>query len=334
MSISNNVKFYNFMYVLEKFSDKNNILTIKDINMHLKQLFDVTLERRTIYSFVKDIKELGIDISDYSDNGKGYFINTHKLEEHEIRILLDSISANKCLSHKKTKIIAEKLCKMNNVYVEYGMNRQVYIDNRPKTRNEDMFAIIDTINTAIKEELKIEFNYCYYDETKELIVKQSPEGELRKYIANPISMILKDDYYYIILNIDKYDGLSNFRIDKMKNVKIINESRKSVKNIRGCENGFDPSEYSRKCIKMFIGEEKVVELEVNSQVLGHIIDEIGSNIEVVKLENDKYNVRFSCVYGNGLVKWILQFSAGAKVISPMELKNELIKEINEILQRY
>ena len=37
------------------------------------------------------------------------------------------------------------------------MNRQVYIDNRPKTKNEDMFYIIDTINTAIKEELKIEF---------------------------------------------------------------------------------------------------------------------------------------------------------------------------------
>lgn len=334
MSISNNVKFYNFIYVLEKFSDKNNILTIKDINMHLKQIFAITLDRRTIYSFVKDIKELGIDISDYSDNEKGYFINTHKLEEHEIKILLDSISANRCLSYKKTKIIAKKLCKMNNVYVEYGMNRQVYIDNRPKTRNEDMFSIIDTINTAIKEELKIEFNYCYYDETKELIIKQSPEGALRKYIANPIAMILKDDYYYIVLNIDKYDGLSNFRIDKMKNVKIINESRKSVKNIRGCENGFDPSEYSRKCIKMFIGEEKVVELEVNSQVLGHIIDEIGYNIEVVKLENDKYYVRFSCVYGSGLVKWILQFSVGAKVISPMELKIELIKEVNKILQLY
>ncbi|MGG7153631.1 hypothetical protein ACQPUR_23715, partial [Clostridium neonatale] len=153
MSVSNNVKFYNFIYILEKFSDKNNILTIKDINTHLKQVFGITLDRRTIYSFVKDIKKIGIDISDYSDNGKGYFINSHKLEEYEIRILIDSISANKCLSHEKTKMIINKLSKMNNIYVEYGLNHQVYIDNRPKTQNEDILFIIDSINTAIQEEL-------------------------------------------------------------------------------------------------------------------------------------------------------------------------------------
>lgn len=334
MAITNNIKFYSFINILFKYSDENNILTLENINNHLKSEIGATIERKALYRYIEDVKQLGIDISDYKENGKGYYVRDQKLEEHEIKILLDCIAASKSITAEKTEALSKKLCKLNNVYVEYGLNRQVYINNRAKSKNQQIFICIDAINKAIRDEKKISFHYSYYNEYKELVLKKDNEGKDKEYIANPIAMVLKDDYYYLILNIDKRNDLANYRIDKMKSVKILDEPRKKLSKIENCGEKFDPATYARKCIKMFMGQEKHIELEVEKYVLGFIIDELGSDINVRLLENGNYNVIFSCIYGKGLIKWLLQLGSSVKVISPYELKEELIKELKNTIELY
>lgn len=335
MSVTNNIKFYHFLQVLFKYSDENNILTLDDINTHLEKEIEVTIERKALYRYIDDIKALDIDISDYKENGRGYYIRDHRLEEHEIKILLDSIAASKSITAKKTDELTCKLSKMNNVYVEYGLNRQVYINNRAKSRNEEIFINIDAINKAINEEKKISFNYCDYNENKELVIKKDVEGKDKEFIANPIAMILKDDYYYLILNIDKYHNLANYRIDRMKRIQILDEQRKNLDNIEDCGNNFDPASYAKKCIKMFNGNnEKIIDLEISKGALSFIIDELGEGVQIKNLDNGKYNVIFTCIYGEGLVKWLLQLGSSVKVISPLDLKKDLINELNKTLDLY
>lgn len=334
MEITNNIKFYNFINILFKYSDENNILTLEDINTHLKKQIGVTIERKALYRYIDDVKRLGIDVSDYKENGKGYFVRDHRLEEHEIKILLDCIAASKSITAKKTEELSSKLSKMNNVYVEYGLNRQVYINNRAKSRNEEIFISIDAINKAINDNKKISFHYCDYNKDKELVVKKNLDGVDKEFIANPIAMILKDDYYYLIMNRDKFNNLSNYRIDRMKCVRVLEDERKSLDVIDGCSAEFDPADFARKCIKMFIGIEKMVELEVSNDVISFIIDELGSDVKVNKIDNDKYKVIFKCICGKGLVKWLLQLGSDVKVINPLDLKDELVAELKKTIELY
>lgn len=290
---------------------------------------------------VKDLRSLGFDIIfDKSEkNNGGYYINSHEFTEGEINILLDCLTASKCISTRKTREIAEKLCNTNSEYTKYYLSKHVYIDNRSKTQNDNVYEYINAINSAIKENKKISFNYCDYDESKKLIAKLDKDGMEKVYVANPIGMVLKDDYYYIILNMDKYDSISNYRIDKMKNVIVLDEDQKSRNNIKEIrERTFDDKDignYARKSIKMFLGKEQLVELEVNAVILSFIISELGEDsISVNKIEENLYNVKFKCMYGPGLVKWVIQFSTGAKVIYPKQLKEDMLEELQKIISIY
>ncbi len=52
----------------------------------------------------------------------------------------------------------------------------------------------------------------------------------KKYIVNPYQMVANEGKYYLICNYDKYENLSNYRIDRMTDVEILGEKMKDKKS--------------------------------------------------------------------------------------------------------
>ncbi|WP_206868738.1 WYL domain-containing transcriptional regulator [Clostridium zeae] len=71
---SNYIKFYTFFDILSKHSDDKNMLSMKKILLMMEERTGDKIDRRTIYEYIKNLKELGYDISDYSENKRGYFL--------------------------------------------------------------------------------------------------------------------------------------------------------------------------------------------------------------------------------------------------------------------
>ncbi|GKU29883.1 WYL domain-containing protein [Clostridium folliculivorans] len=71
---SNYIKFYTFFDILSKHSDNKNMLSMKKILQVMEERTGDKIDRRTIYEYIKNLKELGFDISDYSENKRGYFL--------------------------------------------------------------------------------------------------------------------------------------------------------------------------------------------------------------------------------------------------------------------
>ncbi|MDY5797970.1 MAG: WYL domain-containing protein, partial [Eubacteriales bacterium] len=57
----------------------------------MKAVYSLEVDRRTVYSSVDLLKELGYDISDYKDNGVGYYLRERDFETSEIRLLMDAV---------------------------------------------------------------------------------------------------------------------------------------------------------------------------------------------------------------------------------------------------
>ena len=70
--------------ILRKYSDENHILTVKEITSHLISEYDLNIERRTLYSNIGILKDFGFEISDYEDNGKGYYLSKRDFDKGEI----------------------------------------------------------------------------------------------------------------------------------------------------------------------------------------------------------------------------------------------------------
>ena len=342
--VSNNVKFYHFIKILNTYSyinphtevSKENksdhiILSIKEINEKMMDVINQKLDRRTIYKYMEDLKQLGFEVSTFEDNEIGYAIITKNIEPYELRVLVDSISSNKFITKKKTKELLDKLCSLHNGYVGYNLNKQIFIDDRSKSCNEEILYSIDNIDEAINRGKKISFNYYDYNYKKELVSRtQKNSSNIKTYVATPVGLILKEDYYYLIVNHDKYDDLTNYRVDRMKNVQVLDEDAKPLERIKGCEDGyFNAAIYSKQNFKMFSGEDCEVILQIKPWLLNLVIDELGKDVDIYKIDDNTYQVNFKAKFGIGLTKWILQLGVDARVIAP----NELIDDVKENLEK-
>ena len=332
--VNNNIKFYTFIDILSTYSDENTSISIKEINHHMNNRIGVTLDRRTVYSYIKDMKEVGLDISSYNEETGGYHFINHRLEEHEIRILVDAISASKFVTKKKTIELVEKLSKLNSIYIKKDLTSQVFVDDRSKSKNEEIFINIDKINTAIRNKKQIAFNYYDYNSCINLVPRLNKKNDIKIYTVTPIATILKNENYYLVLVDKRHNDLSNYRVDRMKNVEIIDSDARRLDEIDDCKDGFNPAVYSKKSFKMFPGEESVVEIQFKKNLLNFMIDEFGDGIDIVDNEDGTYNGRFIAKVGKGLARWIFQLGNDAVVVSPHRLKQDIKCELIDMIDLY
>lgn len=122
--VSNNIKFYTFIEILKSYSDENVSLSIKEIQHHMRKRLGVDVDRRTIYAYIRDMKALGIDVSDYDKSKEGYYINSNCFEASEVRLLADAVLT----SNFVTKRISEAIKfsrKIRFNYCEYNYFREL-----------------------------------------------------------------------------------------------------------------------------------------------------------------------------------------------------------------
>ena len=136
---SNNIKFYTFIEILKSYSDENVSLSIKEIQHHMRKRLGVDVDRRTIYAYIRDMKALGIDVSDYDKSKEGYYINSNCFEASEVRLLADAVLTSNFVTRRRTEAILEKLRTFNSIYQNKDFLKDVYIEDIPKSTNEDVF---------------------------------------------------------------------------------------------------------------------------------------------------------------------------------------------------
>ena len=64
-------------------------------------------------------------------------------------------------------------------------------------------------------------------------------------------MVAVNDKYYLICNVDKYDNVAHFRVDRMTDIKMLQKKVKPQKQVKGLENGIDLPKHVMEHIYMF-----------------------------------------------------------------------------------
>ena len=86
----------------------------------------------------------------------------------------------------------------------------------PKRSNSQIIYNIDAIEKAIKEGMQISFKYFSLDENKQRVYRK--DGA--RYIVNPLVMVWNRDNYYLVCYHDNHDGITNYRMDRIENVRV------------------------------------------------------------------------------------------------------------------
>ena len=299
--VSNNIKFYTFIEILKSYSDENVSLSIKEIQHHMRKRLGVDVDRRTIYAYIRDMKALGIDVSDYDKSKEGYYINSNCFDASEVRLLADAVLTSNFVTRRRTEAILEKLRTFNSIYQNKDFLKDVYIEDIPKLTNEDVFVSMARISEAIKFSRKIRFNYCEYNYFRELECKVDENGNLREFVKSPVHMVLRDKNYYLVCADEDSEVFQYFRIDMMLNVFVIEDERimdlSELVDCRSvdCKNTSDFSQFTSRNVSIdnnvniFPRRTNIVMVEFKKNLMESLLDEFGDYIYIMEKDNYRNN---------------------------------------------
>ena len=314
--------------ILKVFSDENHPLTQQEIIRLLRSEYGVEqCDRRSVKANVLSLIDMGFEIS--MEEGEGYYLISRDLEDEELRWLIDAVLFSKTLPANQAKSLIAKLESFGNKYFESKVSHVSPTPDIPRTKNTMVMHNVNAINDAIDKKKKITFHYNGYG----IDFKLHDKG--KEYKANPYQMVAANGYYYLLSNLDRYDNIAYFRIDKMSKVEILDEKVKPMKQVAGLENGLDLPKHMAEHVYMFTGESDNIKLKCDMGAIDALADSFGREIRVIETnEKEKYVVVSVKCNLNAMFYWALQYGTQVEVLEPKSLRNELRDAITGMAKKY
>ena len=222
------------------YTDEQNPKTMGDIRAHLEQ-HGVAAERKAIYADINLLRDLGYDVIKTNDNGVAYFLGGRIMDVAEAEICASAVSAAKFITQKKSRELIDKLAGLFSHQQAAEFRERMALARALKTRNEEVYYNIDKITRALAAQKKISFLYVEYMPDKTL--RRRRDG--RRYLCSPYALMWFEDAYYMVCNIDQYNNLAHFRVDRMTMIDIEDEMQRPVDEVSAYKNYIDFDEYHR-----------------------------------------------------------------------------------------
>ena len=271
----------------------------------------IPAERKSIYSDIDTLRSLGYDIQLRRGRGGGYWLASRTFELSELKLLVDAVQASKVVSARTSSKLIHKLEALCSDYEGTQLQRQVYVDGRPKSDSHTLLYSIDALHSAINAGRMVRFRY--------------KDGGTRT--VSPWQLAWENGCYYLIAYQDEKEpaGIRNYRVDRMSAVTVLGDARRGKAEFRQ----FDLPAYLRKHFNMFGGPEHQVTLRCTADLESAMRDRFGK-APVFVPEEDSNHFHFDvpvCVspqfYG-----WVCGFGGKVEVTAPAEVR----KGIHDMVQ--
>ena len=314
--------------VLKKYSDEEHMLSAIEIQRKVKELYDVEIDPRTIRRNINLLKyKLNYDISTREDNGKGYYINRDPetdFEPGEIRAIIDNFSYANYIVPSISKEIIKKCKKMQNIYENEKLkDYQIYSVNS-KTENAEVIKNIEDISESIFQNKKIRFEYWKYAITNKLEKKivSTPT-------VSPYAIIYNKQEFYLIGIKERETKFYNYRLDRMRNVQILNE------NIMIKKKKSEIQEFAESSTEMFGGKKEEIEAICHFWLLDTIFETFGRNVTIEKIPNDEKHFKLLVDTNTmGFKMWAMRNIDLVEVKRPITLRNEMKEVVKNAMKKY
>ena len=310
--------------ILQKYSDENHALSQQEIIRLLDKNYGMECDRRSVKNNVLSLREMGYDIS----MEKGYRLLSRELDDSELRILIDSVLFSRSISTRQARDLIAKLRKMGSNFFSAKVSHVSNLPDLPRTTNKQAMYALDSINDAISEKRKISF--IYNDIGTDFRLHPRREQE---YIVNPYQIVANNGRFYLIGNYDKYDDIAHFRIDKMTEVRMLDDTAKPMNDIPELKDGLNLPRHMAEHMYMFSGPSIPIKLETTEDMMSELVDWFGNDFNVQSIGDGRIRVRVVC-NENAMRYWALQYGPWVEVVEPKSLRERLREDALDLSEKY
>lgn len=260
-----------------------------------------------------------------------YYKHERKWDDSELRMMIDSLIFSNYLPPKQCRDMVKKIAELGNEESQRKLSG-TYDTAIQRPVNKSLFYTISVLTDAISLKKQVMFRYCDYDTDMKLHPRQA-DGEDKIYTVNPYKLLSLNGRYYLLCNTKHHEGISAFRVDRINDIGILKTAVKSVRSIKGYENGIDLGEYITEHPNMWGGEVIRCTLRCSRYTVNDLIDSFGDSFRVSRDMGDTIDISVR-VSEDAMFHWALQFADCVEVISPESLRKKIGKTLREAADKY
>lgn len=332
----------NILDILRRYTDENHRLSQREIMDILETEYNMKADRKAIKRNLMNLIDCGYQL-EFSESirknkqGEEEIIYSdwyleREFADAELRLLIDSLLFSKHIPYNQCKTLIEKIEGLSN---QYFCSKVKHICNLPEDQpeNRELFFTIETLDEAIEKKKQVEFLYADYGTDKVLHPRLDHSGTPRRYLVNPYQMAATNGRYYLIGNYDKYDNVSHYRVDRIRDICICDTPVKPQRKVKDLEHGLNLPKHMAEHIYMFSGECEYVELRTTKDMAGELIDWFGNSVRFSDEAGDEISAHVT-VNLNAMRYWALQYAPYVTVVAPQSLADMVRQDLEEALIRY
>ena len=335
----------NILDILKKYSDENHRLSARDIGDRLEREYSQKVDRKAIKRNLMNLIDFGYNV-EYSEtvriNKSGeeetiysdWYLN-REFVDAELRLLIDSLLFSKHIPYNQCKDLIEKLEGLSNTYFK---SKVKHIRTMPEKlqENKSLFYTIEVLDEAISRGKRVQFYYVgEYGTDKKPRLRNNQDGTITTYKVNPYQMAATNGRYYLICTHKYYpDTVTNYRVDRIKDIKLLEEEPAApVNDIPALKNGLDLPKHMAENIYMFGGESVQVKFRAKKYIIKDVMDWFGYDIRFENENDDEVDVIVR-VNESAMLYWSLQYGEHIEVLEPKTLRERVGHTAKAICGKY
>ena len=230
---------------------------------------------------------------------------------------MDAVQSSRVISKTSSDKLIHKLEGLASRYQGTQLQRQVYVDGRPKSDNKDLPYSVDALFAAINTGKMVRFRY-------------KKAGRPAPYTISPWQMAWENGCYYLIAYQDEKEpvGIRHYRVDKMAGVTVLDVPRRGREQFAD----FDLPSYLKKHFQMFGGPEHRVTLRCTSDLESAMRERFGASPIFVPEGKGSFHFDVPVCVSDQFYGWVCGFGGKVEVVSPAEVRDGL-RKLNERLAK-
>jgi predicted DNA-binding transcriptional regulator YafY len=311
------------LQILKQYTDFDHPLKHDEIVKKLEIDYGIAVERKAIGRNLSLLKEAGYEIE---TTKKGSYLASRLFEDSELRLLSDSVLASRHIAAKHSKELIEKLATLSNKYFKTHIKNVYSVNDWNKSENVALFYNIEIIDEAIEKRRKIRFEYNKYGADKKL-------HRSAVHIVTPYQMILHNQRYFLMAFQEKWQHIRYFRLDRITNIELLDDTATDIKKIDGYRNGIDYKQFSSALPYMFSDEPEQITFSIRDEwMIDQVVDWFGYDFKVEQIDNQFIvTVKASL---NAMEYWGMQYLNNVEILTPDSLRERIARNILTAREKY
>lgn len=305
--------------ILEDETDSDHGLTMGQIIERLSA-YGIEAERKSVYRDISLLREFGMDIRTYQRSPVEYGLARRGFDLSELMLLVDAVETSRFLTVRQARQLVTNIKLLASDSQRERLDRRIHVAGRIRRKNESVFGSIDCIHKALRDRKKIEFMYFKHDVDGQKILMHGG----KPHVVTPVAISYDEGFYYLTAWNDKYEGFTEFRVDRMEKLKV--SLQDATRNRQISDYTYDEGAY--QYFGRFGGEETTCTLHVDAANVEIILDRFGDAARLSRIDEGTAQAVVRIHKSPQFFGWIAGMGGAVRIAAP----NSLCEEYRAYLQ--